>query len=124
MPDMPLYRALAAGADVAAPDAELLRRFVADRDGPAFELLVRRHAPLVWRVCRGVHPADAHAAEDAFQATFLLLARKAAAVREPSAAGWLFRVARNVAHRARTVAARQSVEALPPEVPARDEANS
>src|SRR5438067_12561232 len=113
MPDLPLYRALAAGADVAAPDAELLRRFVAERDGPAFELLVRRHAGLVWKVCRAVHPADAHAAEDAFQAAFLALARKAGSIREPSAAGWLFRVARHAAHRARTTAAKRRTEPLP-----------
>src|SRR5207249_1603879 len=98
---------------------ELLRRFVAERDGPAFELLVRRHAALVWKVCRAVHPADTHAAEDAFQATFLLLARRAAAIREPSAAGWLFRVARNVAHRARTVSAKRRSEPLPPDLPSR-----
>jgi RNA polymerase sigma factor (sigma-70 family) len=73
----------------------------------------------VWKVCRSVHPADAHAAEDAFQATFLALARKAAAVREPSAAGWLFRVARHAAHRARRkVAARRPVEPLSEDVTA------
>lgn len=83
------------------PDAELLRRYAEAADAVAFELLVRRHAELVWSVCRAVHPTDHETAEDAFQATFLTLARKAAAVRDPSAAGWLFRVARNAAVRAK-----------------------
>jgi len=87
-------------ADSSVPDGELLARF-ADGDGAAFESLVRRHAALVWRVCRGELPGDRHSAEDAFQATFLILARKASSVREPSAAGFLFRVARNAAVRAR-----------------------
>ncbi len=88
-------------ADSSVPDGELLARFADAGDAAAFELLVRRHADLVWRVCRGELPADRHSAEDAFQATFLVLARKAGAVREPSAAGFLFRVARNAALRVR-----------------------
>jgi RNA polymerase sigma factor (sigma-70 family) len=83
------------------PDAELLRRYADSGDSVAFELLVRRHAELVWSVCRSVHPTDHPTAEDAFQATFLALARKAASVKEASAAGWLFRVARNTAVRAK-----------------------
>jgi RNA polymerase sigma factor (sigma-70 family) len=119
MAEVPFFRALtAAVADAAAPDAELLRRFAEANDGPAFELLVRRHAGLVWKVCRAVHPADAHAAEDAFQAAFLALARRAGSIREPSAAGWLFRVARHAAHRARTKAASRRAEPLPEDVPA------
>jgi RNA polymerase sigma factor (sigma-70 family) len=88
-------------ADSSVPDGDLLARFADTGDAAAFELLVRRHAELVWRVCRSELPADRHSAEDAFQATFLVLARKAGAVREPSAAGFLFRVARNAALRAR-----------------------
>ncbi len=96
-----------------APDAELLQRFAEVGDQTAFELVVRRHAELVWGVCQAVLPGDTHTAEDAFQATFLVLARKAASIRDGSAAGWLFRVARNAAIRARTRAARRAGEMLP-----------
>src|SRR5947207_2009193 len=81
-------------------DADLLARFAAARDEAAFELLVWRHAGMVLRVCRGVL-RDHHAAEDAAQAAFLALARRAAAVgRRGTVAGWLYRVARRVAGRA------------------------
>ncbi len=115
MSDTPILRALSVAVGIAdsAPDGELLRRFAEAEDRTAFELVVRRHAELVWGVCRAALPRDPHAAEDAFQATFLILARKAAAVREGSAAGWLFRVARNVAVRARGRAARQDMRPLP-----------
>jgi hypothetical protein len=61
-----------ADAGAGSTDADLLRRFVHDRDESAFELLVWRHAALVLHVCRQV-PRDEQAAEDAFQATFLVL---------------------------------------------------
>jgi RNA polymerase sigma factor (sigma-70 family) len=93
-----IRRLSAAGGDEPA-DAELLARFVADRDAAAFELLVWRHAALVLRACRAVL-RDHHAAEDAAQATFLALARQASAVRGGTVAEWLFRVARRVAGRA------------------------
>ena len=83
-----------------ATDADLLARWAGGRDPTAFELLVRRHAGLVWRVCRAT-ARDHHAAEDAFQATFLALARRPGAVREASAAGWLYRVGYHAALKAR-----------------------
>src|SRR5438445_7385763 len=90
-----------------ASDARLLGRYVADRDEAAFELLVWRHAGLVFGVCRRVL-GDSHAAEDAFQATFLALARKARAIRRgESLSGWLHRVARRIASRARTSTVRR-----------------
>ncbi|HEY2784513.1 MAG TPA: sigma-70 family RNA polymerase sigma factor [Fimbriiglobus sp.] len=94
------------------PDAELLARFVRDRDQAAFELLVWRHGGLVLGVCRRV-VGDDHLAEDAFQATFLVLARKAQAIRADNVPGWLHRVARRAATKAarrrRKLQARETV---------------
>jgi Sigma-70 region 2 len=67
----------------ATPDAELLLAYTDRRDRVAFRSLVERHGPLVLRLCRRLL-GDAHAAEDAFQATFLVLARRAGAVRRPA----------------------------------------
>jgi RNA polymerase sigma factor (sigma-70 family) len=89
------------------PDADLVRRFAAERDEAAFAALLERHGPLVWRVCRRglVHEQDA---EDAFQATFLVLAQKAASLRKAgSVAAWLHGVAVRVAAQARARTARQ-----------------
>src|SRR5262245_37951088 len=83
------------------PDGELLRRFVAARDESAFAELLNRHGPLVWGACRRA-AGDAHAAEDAFQATFLQLARQAARLGgDGPLAGWLRTVAARLGRRAR-----------------------
>jgi len=89
---------LIATAHAGVPDAELVRRVADTRDEAAFELLVRRHSAAVWKICRGI--ADHHTAEDAFQATFLALLRKAGSLRT-NPAGWLARVATRAALKAR-----------------------
>jgi RNA polymerase sigma factor (sigma-70 family) len=100
------------------PDGELLRRFVAG-DAVACEQLLRRHGPMVYGVCRRVL-RDAHAADDAFQATFLLLVRKAGSLRRPERLGpWLHGVAYRTALQARTRSRRRREEALT-EAPATD----
>ena len=85
-------------------DAELLLRFTAERDEgaeAAFAALVRRHGPMVFRVCRQI-VGNRHTAEDAFQATFLILARRAGSIRGPELLGhWLHGVAFRTAREAR-----------------------
>ena len=96
-----------AGAVGDLTDGELLGRFVAHRDEGAFEVLVERHGPMVLRVCRGVL-ADPDDAQDAFQATFLVLVRQAGSIRNrDSVASWLFGVAGRIAARLRADAARR-----------------
>src|SRR5947209_5606631 len=90
-----------------ATDRELLRRFAAG-DQDAFEVLVRRHTGLVLNVCRRALP-NAQDAEDACQAVFVILARKAASGRwQPSIANWLFATARKVARDLRRSADRRA----------------
>jgi RNA polymerase sigma factor (sigma-70 family) len=92
----------------ASTDAGLLRLYTEVGDPTAFASLVQSHGPMVWAVCRGYLP-DASAADDAFQATFLILLRRAAAIRRPEAlAGWLHRVAVGVALKARRSARRRA----------------
>jgi DNA-directed RNA polymerase specialized sigma24 family protein len=90
-----------------ATDTELLNRFIRDKDEAAFAQLMRRHGPMVLGVCRRLlrHAQDA---EDAFQATFLLLVRKAARIGKAELLGsWLYGVALRVAIRSRLQAARR-----------------
>jgi len=89
------------GTLVGMSDAQLLERFVSGRDEDAFQVLLARHGPMVLGVCRSVLE-DASEAEDAFQATFLILIRKARSLWVQGSLGsWLYRVARRVAHHAR-----------------------
>jgi RNA polymerase sigma factor (sigma-70 family) len=91
------------------PDRALLRRFIDQQDEKAFRALVQRHGPMVFRVCLGVLQRE-HDAEDAFQATFLVLTKKAALVqRSDSVGSWLFGVAHRLACKMKTSLARQRV---------------
>src|SRR6516162_6709600 len=88
-------------------DGQLLARFVAARDEASFASLVRRHGPMVLGVCRRILH-DFHDAEDAFQATFLVLARKAASVVKRESVGcWLYGTACRTALEARVLGARR-----------------
>src|SRR5262245_14103432 len=88
-------------------DEQLLECFTTGHDAAAFEALLRRHGPMVLGVCRRVlrNPQDA---EDAFQATFLVLVRSAAKVRCPGTVGnWLYGVAYRTAQQARRAASKR-----------------
>ncbi len=88
-------------------DRELLTRFLERREAAVFEAIVQRHGPMVWGVCRRVL-RDHHDAEDAFQATFLVLARKAASVVPREKLGnWLYGVAYKTAMKARMMKAKR-----------------
>jgi RNA polymerase sigma factor (sigma-70 family) len=112
-----LSAARRAAAPAADPDPDLLGRFAATGDGRAFEALVRRHGPLVMAACRRVL-GDGPDAEDAFQTTFLTLARRPASVRDPAAVGaWLYGAAYRTALAARRAAGRRKAheaKAAPP----------
>jgi RNA polymerase sigma factor (sigma-70 family) len=104
-------------------DQELLARFAARRDRAAFHMLLRRHGPMVLSVCRSLLPSEDDA-EDAFQATFLVLVHKSASIRKTSAlAQWLHGVAYRTARKAQAEFARRHKheprasrpEAVPPE---------
>ena len=86
-----------------ASDADLLELFISQRDEDAFEKLVRRHGPMVLGVCRRILHNEADV-EDCFQATFLVLVRKAASIRPRGMVGnWLYGAARKAALKARAM---------------------
>ena len=90
-----------AGTVSGLSDAQLLERITANHDEHAFDALIARHGPLVWSVCRSIL-SDSHDVEDAFQASFLILVRKARSLRVgDSLCGWLYRVSYRVAQEAR-----------------------
>ena len=102
-----INRLFADGTVTGLSDAQLLERFRDRADGEAFEALMARHGPMVLSVCRGIvrDPCDA---EDAFQATFLILVKKGGTFRgQGSLGGWLYRVAHRVAIQANAAAARR-----------------
>src|SRR5262245_9599678 len=102
-----LLFAVARKAEALTPDAELLERFIGEKDQLAFEELVRRHGPLVWGVCRNLLPHHADA-EDAFQAVFLALVRSARSIRDGrTVPAWLHGVAVRVATRLKRTAVRR-----------------
>ncbi len=108
-------RQLGAGTAGDVSDGQLLRRFAQGREESAFAALLERHGRLVWGVCRHVLRQEQDA-EDAFQATFLVLARKASSIRKhESVASWLHGVAYRVALKARARAAARHARALPAE---------
>ena len=105
-----IQRLFTEGTVTGLSDAQLIDRFLSGRDGLAFETLLARHGPLVLRACRGVlqNPSDA---EDAFQATFMILVRKASSLRgRANIGGWLYLVAYRVAIQANAAEARRRVQ--------------
>jgi RNA polymerase sigma factor (sigma-70 family) len=101
-----LRRVVRAGGEADRTDGQLLEDYLSRRDEAAVAALVKRHGPMVWGVCRRL--LHHHDAEDAFQATFLVLARRAVSVRPREMVGnWLFGVAHQTALKARATAAKR-----------------
>jgi RNA polymerase sigma factor (sigma-70 family) len=123
----PLRRLIGRQTGSALTDAELLENFVVRRDPASFEVLVWRHGAMVLALCKRLL-RDAHEAEDAFQATFLVFARKAASIgRRESVGCWLYKVAYRVALRLRAAAEKRPATGEPardvPAPPAADDAD-
>jgi RNA polymerase sigma factor (sigma-70 family) len=111
----PLGRIFRDGAVSTLSDSQLLERFAARRDSTAFEGLLARHGPMVLAVCRRLL-RDPYEAEDAFQATFLVLVRKAGSIRVDDSLGpWFHAVAWRVAERARADGVRRRAKEIPSE---------
>lgn len=119
-----VWRALLQRDGAGLTDGQLVERFRAQRDESAFAALLRRHGPMVWGVCRRILPSHQDA-EDAFQAVFLVLVRKAASIHPPDkVAAWLHGVACRAALKARSLSYKRRVRevplgTLPMELPAR-----
>src|SRR6516162_4276367 len=102
-----LHRLVAVGSGGDSTDRQLLQRYTGQREEAAFAALVGRHGPMVLGVCRRVL-RDPDDVDDAFQATFLVLARKAGSLAQPEKlANWLYGVACRTAARAKAEAARR-----------------
>src|SRR5438045_9727621 len=116
-PDLLRLAARGLAPPAGEPDPDLLARFARDRDEAAFAELVERHGPMVLAVCRRVLGCP-HDADDAFQAAFLVLARRAGALRVRGSVGdWLHGAARRAAPAARRAAGRRprrAARAAPP----------
>ncbi len=104
-----LRRAMLLRDGAGLTDGQLLEGYISRRDEAALAALVQRHGPMVWGVCRRVL-SNYHDAEDAFQATFLVLVRRAASIASPELlANWLYGVAHQTAMKARATVAKRKV---------------
>ena len=114
-------RLFSSGSLSGLSDGQLVERYVTRREEAVFESIVNRHGPMVWGVCRRVL-RDHHDAEDAFQATFLVLARKASSIVPREMVGnWLYGVAYQTAVKARaSTFKRRGREKQVPEMPERE----
>src|SRR5207237_1745289 len=93
--------------DAKATDGQLLHGFATHHEERAFEMLIERHGPAVFGLCRRVLRHE-HDAEDVFQATFLILAQQASSIRKPESLGcWLYGVASRLAFKVRASAAKR-----------------
>ena len=102
-----VFQAIRRAAEPEPTDGQLLAAYADSRDGAAFAELMRRHGPMVWGVCRRM-VSNREDAEDAFQATFLVLVRKPGSVRPADRVGsWLHGVAVRAARKAVRAAARR-----------------